>query len=178
MRCLVNCITCSLFGACMGVRANLSLLSRMVFTDFVVVSILLSESESDSLSESLSDSESSESSGSSGSAGLLMTVTAVTLVVIPAVLLAAVLLLVLVPMVSDSTLNWFGVAITLGVVSAATIVAVLCGVVQAVVGIQFIVLVSKSSRTIKTKAIAIYAIRVDRVLSSNLILIGSEESST
>ena len=80
-----------------------------------------------------------------------MAVTAVTLVVIPAVLLAAVLLLVLVPMVSVSTLNWFGVAITLGVVSAATIVAVLCGVVQAVVGIQFIVLVSKSSRTIKTK---------------------------
>lgn len=176
MRCLVNCITCSLFGACMGVRANLSLLSRMVFTDFVVVSILLSESESDSLSESLSD---SESSGSSESVGLLLTtVTVVTLVVIAAVLLAAVLLLVLVPMVSVSTLNWFGVAITLGVVSAATIVAVLCGVVQAVVGIQFIVLVSKSSRTIKTKAIAIYAIRGDRVLSSNLILIGSEESST
>ena len=31
---------------------------------------------------------------------------------------------------------------------------------------------------IKTKAIAIYAIRGDRVLSSNLIVIGSEESST
>ena len=68
--------------------------------------------------------------------------------------------------------------ITLGVAKFATINAVLCGVVQAVVGIQFIVLVSKSSRTIKTKAIAIYAIRGDRVLSSNLILIGSEESST
>ena len=176
MRCLVNCITCSLFGACMGVRANLSLLSRMVFTDFVVVSILLSESESDSLSESLSD---SESSGSSESVGLLLTtVTVVTLVAIAAVLLAAVLLLVLVPMLSDRRSYGFGDAITLGVVKFAAIVAVRSGDVQALSGIQFIVLVSKSSRSIKTKAIAIYAIRGDRVLSSNLILIGSEESST
>ena len=107
-----------------------------------------------------------------------MTVTAVTLVAIPAVLLAAVLLLVLAPMLSDSRSYGFGDAITLGVAKFAAIVAVLSGDFQALSGIQFVVLVFKSSRTIKTKAIAIYAIRGDRVLSSNLIVIGSEESST